>query len=379
MTLRVLHVIDNLAAGGSQRVLSTLVHGGKQRGIVYHVAVLQGRDEFSPVMEQVVPVTHLGYAKYNPLVLRGVIRQIEMFKPDIVQTMLLKSCLIGVYLSVFTRQKVILAPRGVMSAEAHEGVFPSAWAARLYVAAFPRWARWARAVVAQTGADGQVYRRAGVMTEKLMVIPNGLDITKYQMSETECAEKRAAFRAGCGLPQDALLVTQIARLSPEKNPLMLLHAFALVAAEFPQAHLCLVGTGSEQAAVEAWRVQLGLTERVHLLGHRDDIPAVLAGSDILTLSSSSDAFPNVILEAWAARLPVVATMCTGPLEMIEDGRDGLLVPINDPVQMGEALRRLMLSPELRYDLGLTGYRKLVERYTAEKMRQSYEDLYRRIG
>jgi len=149
-------------------------------------------------------------------------------------------------------------------------------------------------------------------------------------------------RASLGTPDDAPLALALGRFHRNKGFDVLMAAVA----DVPRLHLWLAGAGEEQAALEAQVSALGLEGRVHFLGWRQDVPALLAACDLLVSSSRHEPLGNVVIEAWAAGVPVVATASAGPRTLVCDGASGLLVPIEDAAALARAMKRVIADPGL---------------------------------
>jgi glycosyltransferase involved in cell wall biosynthesis len=151
------------------------------------------------------------------------------------------------------------------------------------------------------------------------------------------------------------VITTVGRLVDLKDHPTLIRAFALLRKRHP-AILQIVGVGPNETRLRALAHELGVAEDVHLLGWRDDPYHVLQESDVFVLSSTTEGFGIVIVEALACGLPVVSTDCKGgPREILEDGESGLLVPVGDHESMARAMLRLVEDPDL--------YRRMSERAT----------------
>src|SRR4029077_12059691 len=124
----------------------------------------------------------------------------------------------------------------------------------------------------------------------------------------------------------------------------LIDAAVVVAPGFPQAHFLLVGEGPQRSELEQLIRDKGLVGRMHLAGWRPDVPELLAAGTALVLSSLWEGLPNVILEAMAAGLPVVATPVEGTPELVIDGRTGLLVPAQSPQDLAAAIENILSDP-----------------------------------
>jgi glycosyltransferase involved in cell wall biosynthesis len=177
-------------------------------------------------------------------------------------------------------------------------------------------------------------------------------------------------RAAFGTPDDAPLALALGRLHPSKGFDVLIEAVALV----PRLHLWLAGAGTEETALVARIKALGLDTRVTLLGWREDTASLYAAADMLVSSSRLEPLGNVVIEAWAARLPVVATATSGPRALIRDGENGLLVPIEDADSLAAALRRLADDRALRDALAAAGHASYAAEYSAAQVVPRYREL-----
>jgi glycosyltransferase involved in cell wall biosynthesis len=158
------------------------------------------------------------------------------------------------------------------------------------------------------------------------------------------------IRAELNLPPDAPLIGTAAILRVEKALEVLLEAHVHVLETVPDAHLVIAGSGDCRDELEQHAAALGLDERVHFLGMRTDVDAILRAFDVGAMSSDWEGMPLFIFECMAARTPLVATAVGGIKEAVEDGRTGLLVPPRDPRALGEALVALLQDPERRRQL-----------------------------
>ncbi len=167
------------------------------------------------------------------------------------------------------------------------------------------------------------------------------------------------------------LVLTPARLDEQKGHPVLLRA----AAELPGVDFVLAGEGPERPALEALAAELGIAERVHFLGYRDDIPQLLAACDVFALPSLYEGSSLAVLEAMAARRPVVSSAIGGTDELIDDGGDGLLVAPGDAAGLTSALRRLLSDPELRKAFAQRARERVERDFTPTAMTQRVEAIY----
>lgn len=374
----VLHIIDTLQVGGAQLALLNLIEGGKTRGFTYHVCCLKGVDQYTAAFSEAATLWHMDQGKYNLLSIFSIYRLVRQIKPDLIQTVLFKANFYGALLARVAACPVILHQQSGTGFEAYRPSFPNAWLTRRYLDFFPRMANHADVLLVSNTSDGRHYREKKVKPEKTVVIPNGVPSQHLELSPSLRAEKRQKFREQLGLADATVLISQIGRLSAEKAPTQMLSAFMQLSRQAADVHLCFVGEGTEKEnLLSAWQA-FGSPANIHILGFYDDISEVFAATDILALSSVQEAFGMVILEGWGFCLPVVASACVGPSDLVTHEQDGLLVPIGDTTQFAAAVLRLVESPSLRQSLGEQGQATLKNKYTIEHIQQRFEHLYTQV-
>jgi glycosyltransferase involved in cell wall biosynthesis len=216
--------------------------------------------------------------------------------------------------------------------------------------------RQADLVVSPTSIETNFLGQQGIPAERRMVLPMAADRSQVTGGD------RDAFRQHLGLPAAAFLVGQLGALDPDKGTSDLWHAVeqlnhGRIAAGDPPVHLVLAGQTSP--ACEAL-ISESPRPWVHLLGPLPsvEVPDFYAGIDTFTMPSRTDSFGIVFLEAWANGRPVVAAAAGGVVEVVEDGRTGLLVPFGDPSALAAALNRLITHPSLARELGRNGLQRM---------------------
>lgn len=155
---------------------------------------------------------------------------------------------------------------------------------------------------------------------------------------------------------------------------MLIDAVAAV----PEVQLWIAGEGELRGALEGQIARLGLGDRVRLLGWRNDRLDLLATADLCVFPSRYEPFGIVSIEAWAAGVPLVATRSAGPGALIEDGSDGLLVPIDDAPALTAAIRRVLGDADLKARMVANGRRRYEAEFTEAAVVASYKALFERI-
>lgn len=171
--------------------------------------------------------------------------------------------------------------------------------------------------------------------------------------------QHSSLRHELGLSSEAVIVGCVAVMRANKGHRELVQAMLPLFETRSNMHLVLVGSGEPIFQELTEMVQrLGLTDRIHLLGHRDDVPNLMAGFDIFCLATRLEASGMVFLEAASARVPVIGTAVGGVPEMLEDGRTGLLVKLDDEQALQRALIQLIDDPDLRRKMGQAGYDRI---------------------
>ena len=210
----------------------------------------------------------------------------------------------------------------------------------------------------------------GYPAARCRVLANGVDTEKFRPrppSAEICAE--------LGVQPDTPVASIVATLRPEKRHDLFLQAAQVVAEQLPETQFLIIGGGPLRAEYESLAEKLGIRERVHFLGSRNDIPDLLALSDVVCLASTDvESAPICMLEAMATGRAQVAPAIGGVPKIIEDGVTGLLVPPGDGKALGEAIYRVLADKALSNRLGEASRARALDRFSLEAMVQSYEDL-----
>jgi len=237
-----------------------------------------------------------------------------------------------------------------------------------------RWSmRQSRAVAAVSGATRQLFLDAlHLSPDAITVVHNGI--------VGPPAGDPAGFRRELGVSQDEVLIVSVGNLYPVKGHHVLLQALAQLAAraDLPPWRMALAGRGRETDRLKQFAGEQGL-DRVHFLGHRPDVPDILAAADVWVMPSLSEGLPLALLEAMFAGKAVVASSVGGIPEVIQPELDGLLVAPNDPPALAGALGRLILDAGLRTRLGCAARQKAASQFSVAHMTDDYERLYAEAG
>ena len=205
-------------------------------------------------------------------------------------------------------------------------------------------------IICVSAYDRQLAVAAGIAPRRLVTIHNG-------MPDVPPADRADPMTSA------PVRIVMVARFAPQKDHMTLLRAVAAL----DGVHLDLVGEGPTLAATRelAWR--LGIDERVHFLGHRDDVPAILARAHIFALISNWEGFPRSTLEAMRAGLPAVVTDVGGAAEAIVEEETGFVIPPRDENATRERLQGLVADPRRRGAMGAAARRRYEEQFTFEPL------------
>lgn len=175
-----------------------------------------------------------------------------------------------------------------------------------------------------------------------------------------------------------VVLLHIGRFAPEKNHMLLIDAFELAVKEHPRMQLWLIGDGSLRPEVERIVTEKGLDKIVLFIGVVPDPEEFLAKCDIFILSSDWEGVPLTVLEAMAARKPVISTSVGGVSELVVDGVTGILVPPRDSQVLAQGILRLAKDPDLRQRMGEMAQKRALERFDIVQTAREYEALYLKL-
>lgn len=257
----------------------------------------------------------------------GALREIwSAYKPDVILSFLGKNNLMAVATAAFLPSKVAVSVRGEPTME-YEGRLMQMIARFVF--------RFADGVVLQTEGARAFFPKA--VQKKSVILSNPLN--EQFLNKRVCEERED-------------LIVAAGRLDENKNHAMLIHAFAKIAEEYPAVKLVIYGEGTLRTVLEALVEEKGLGGRISLPGSVSDVADHICKARIFTLTSNTEGMPNSIMEAMALGIPVIATDCPcgGPSALIEDGVNGLLVPVGDAFALADAFRRIFEDREFELRL-----------------------------
>jgi glycosyltransferase involved in cell wall biosynthesis len=311
-----------------------------------------------------VPVTLIGKPlKIDPFALLRLTRFMKQKRFDVVQTWVFAANAYGRVAAHLARVPVVVTAEMAVDL----------WKTRGHLAIDRRLARWCDRVVGNSHAVVDFYRKAGIPEGKLEMIYSGV------ADEEPPAVDRPGVRAEFGWAADAPLVLFAGRLMPQKGLDTLVDALDLLQHVRPDVRTLVAGSGPLKGELEGTAHAYTLDGKLRFLGHRDDVPRLLAAADLLVLPSRYEGLPNVVLEAMRWRKPVVATSAPGTAELVVDGVTGRLVPVGKTTALAQALREVLADPDLARRMGEAGRARVEEGFTASAMVEQFAALYESVA
>lgn len=230
------------------------------------------------------------------------------------------------------------------------------------------------AVVSPT-LGGRFCQWNGLPDDKLRVVTYGVTVRpRHWLPETHRQELRRLM----GVGPEHILVASVGRLVEQKDYPTQLRAFAQAAAREPALRMALIGDGPLRAQLQALAQELRITEKLTFVGHRTDVPALLASLDVFVMASKFEPYGVAILEAKAAGVAIVATAVNELPEILSHGQSGALVPAENPAAMADAFVALARDPQQRQRLADRAYTEAADRHSLTAMVAGYENLYSEV-
>lgn len=361
----VLHLIDTGGPGGAETIFTQLAH--RMGAFTKTLAVIPREDWLSANLRQVGidPIILSAKGSFNLRYLQKLTRIARARDVRLIHTHLLGSAVYGAILGLMTRTPVLSVLHGPTDLR-EPGRLPKLKARLL--------ARYCSRIVAVSESTRNALETFGINPEATVLVQNGIDTHRYTPGREH--DLRNELRLN---PRD-LLIGAVGNIRKPKAYDDLIEAAARTMPRHTCVHLVIVGQG-EDIALASLRSQAsshGLADRIHFVGFRRASPELYRNLDIFVSSSRSEGLSLAFLEAMSSGLPIVATRSGGPQEVIEHGRSGLLVPVNEPDALGAALDHAISDPDLRIRLGTAARSRVMGEYSLESTLSQYESLYRQL-
>ena len=381
--LKILFVIDSLGTGGAELTLSEKLPQLGRFKVKSLVVSLRRREEGvqADLQRQGFDVRILSAqgapGRVMALRVMALRKIIQAEKPDVIETVLFHSDIVGRLAAIGTSAKVItrLVNTDYDEIRLHD---PNIRAMRFGLARLiDGWT--ARLLTDHIHANSNAVKTAAIRDlripeEKISVIKEGRDPLRLGHPS---AQRRKLARIRLGLDDDQQVLTNVGRQDYQKGQRYLLEAMAILVSTRPHLVLLVAGrSGDVSGELERLCDELGLQGRVLFLGHREDVPEILAAADLFVFPSFYEGLPGAVIEAMALGLPIVASDIEPVRETVEEGRNACLVKPAAPVELASAIERMLGDHETAQAFGGRSREIFEERFTLEQSMVRLMEFYR---
>ena len=364
--MRILHIISSGGMYGAESVILNLSRGLAEQGHQSIVGVFDNSAESNLQLAEAAARTgiEVHQIRCRGQIDRSVVTSIRKLaattRADVLHAH-------GYKADIYTFMAMRRAGAGLVST-CHNWL-DSDWKVKLYGALDRQVLRGYDRVVGVSEPVRQRLLEAGVQSERICAIGNGIDVRPFETAKAVLREE-----LGC---REELIVGFVGRLSREKGADIYLRAAAVVLERRSSTHFVLAGDGPDRAMLEGLAKELGIEAKVTLLGRRTDVPSIYASLDLLVSSSRMEGLPMAILEGMASGCALVATAVGEVPRVVSDGVTGRLVPAEDVVSLAEAILEMLGDAGRRRQMGVAAREVVARDFSAAAMTASYIELYKR--
>jgi glycosyltransferase involved in cell wall biosynthesis len=365
MVLKVLQLIPTLDRSGAEKQMVLLAKRLPRDRFDVEVAALTRLGPLELELRNAgIPVTAIGKRfKVDPIALLNLNRFLKARSFDIVQTWIFAANTYGRVASRIAHIPVVIVTEMAVDI----------WKGRANRSVDRYLSRWCDRLVGNSHAVVKFYEQLGVSKEKLALIYSGAE------DEEPAQPDSPGIRIALGFEANTPLILFAGRLAEQKRVGDLLKALDLLQYVEPTARTIIVGDGPLRDQLEKTSQAYHLDRHVKFLGHREDVPNLMAASDLVVLPSAFEGLPNVLLEAMRLRKPVIATAAPGTTEAIIDGQTGLLVPIGNPPLLARAIRDIIRDPVRANQFAEAGRARVETLFRVDTMVAQFADLYEELA
>lgn len=369
----VLHIITAMNVGGAETMLCKYLENNSADGTTHVVlSLMKPGPKAAGIKALGIPVYTLGMKRWFPTPFEALrlVRLVNVIGPDLLHGWMYHGNLAAsfAHFALASNLPLVWNVRHSLADTRRES-----WRMRMLLKLSAAISHRPSAIVYNSAAATIQHREVGYSSKNEAVLPNGFDFDLFRPN----GEARKRLNLEYGIDQDAVLVGKVARLHPMKDHGMLVKAVALARAQGHDLHLLMVGEGlaTPPQDLKDQINSLLPPDRITLIGARSDVADLLPGLDILALSSAwGEGFPNVIGEALACQVPVVATDVGDSASIVADS--GVIVLPGDTEAFANALAEVAaLGPEGRRSLGFAGRNRAKEHYGLKEISARYDKLH----
>ena len=361
----VLHVIDTTGPGGAETVFINLADKIRAHGY-RSVVLIRGKGWVYEELQRRKLDTRIMDCKgsFNVHFLWQLIRLIQKEKVDIIQSHLLGSNIYAAMAGLITRKPVFATFHGAVDVSNSERYIKSK--------CFILNAGVTKFITVSQGLREEIRATGLISDKKTTVIYNGIDQSRYHIRKSEQLKKNLA------LPKDAILVGSLGNVRPAKSYDLLLNTAALSIERDNRLHFVIAGDTSKTHLMEKLEnlsQQLNIDNHIHFIGYQEDSANFLGMMNVFLLTSNSEGFSIATIEALATGLPIVATKCGGPEEILVDNKTGLFAVKGDAHGLADQINKVIANENYSKYLVENGAIEVKQKYSLKTMLDSYTNLY----
>ena len=370
--MRVLWIIDSLGPGGAEGLMPSLLENLTRLGVQSQVCVLQSRLGNPVALELEKRGISVNLVQVDNLrsfsQIKCLFQYIANTKPDIIHTQLETSDTLGCMIA-----RILKIPS---VSTLHTLSVPSQKRTSRFRNFMRRFSLrfFCNKIIAVSEVTRKHFISLGMKPEKVITLHNGISVERFQHN---FAEMRA-YRKELGFDDGDFVLVTVAVLREQKGIQNMIRAIPSLLNKFPNVRYAIVGDGDYRNPLEELANLLHVDDKISFLGYRNNIPEVLAASDLFVFPTLNDALPTVLLEAMATGLPIVASRVGGVPEIIVDGQSGLLVQPGEPSLLVDACTRLLDDRDFANALGIAGHEVVVQRFDINRQLKNLKSLYHQL-
>ena len=370
--MKIIHIISGLGLGGVESILHQLLSKMSKNGDEHHVISLLDKGEKGQEISDLGIAVHELHAP-SPASLFRLRKIMKTIQPDLIVGWMYHGNLVALLAAKMSPGKVPVCWN--IHHSLHD-LSTEKWMTRQVIQLNRIFSSKAKAIVYIAESGAAHHESIGFDSERTTIIPNGFDCDLFHPTS---GYKKNEIRKSLGLDLDAFLIGLIARYHPVKDQQTFLKAARVLLDQRSDTKFVMAGTGIEHSNKELQSLieKLGLSSSIKLLGECHQVPDLMAALDILSLSSVSEAFPNVLGEAMACGVPCVATDVGDCTKLI--AKAGCVVPVKDPDAMAAAWTKILDSDEeQRVELSRYARKRIESEFSISGVVKKHEELYHEV-
>jgi len=355
--INVLHIRDSGKVFGAERVIMSIVGADYNLHLNFTVASFVGKGrEDNQFLNELKDVCDTAMISENRLFDLKIIHQLlQLIKKrdiDVIHSHDVKSNFYGLIAAKITKTPIISTVHGWIS---------NSYKQKIYIYIDRILKKFFNKVIIVSQSQLNILRTHGVSEKNISYVPNSVSLSDFGNKNSS-----GLFRKELNLTPKNLLIGNIGRLSPEKGQCDFIEAAKIISEKYEEVRYILIGDGPDYHFLKDYTDQLKLTEKVIFAGYRKDITDVYSSLNLIVLSSYTEGMPNVILEAMAAEVPIIATRVGGVSELIENGNTGIMVDPGKPKELASAINHALSNPKLLMKLVKKAKKNIEEKFSVER-------------